>query len=143
MKTSTIPVTAPAWYVIDATGQTLGRVATKVAHVLRGKHKPSFSPHQLCGDHVIILNVEKLSIPMKKLKNKLYIRHSGYLGHLRATTLEKMMAEKPEEVMRKAIRGMLPYNRLKFQMIKRAHILQGGEHKFAAQKPVPLNLPTL
>jgi large subunit ribosomal protein L13 len=143
MKTSVIPISAPVWYVVDAEGQTIGGIATKAAHVLRGKHKPSFAPHQLCGDHVIILNVEKLSVLPKKLITKMYVRHSGYLGHLRTKTLGKMMEEKPEDVMLQAIRGMLPRNRLKFQMLKRLHILTGSEHKYAAQKPVPLNLPTL
>ena len=140
MKTSTIPTSAPVWYTVDAEGQTLGRVAALVAHRLRGKHKPSFSPHQLCGDQIIVLNVEKLAIHPKKLRGKTYVSHSGYLGHISVRTLEKMMAEKPEEVMRKAVYGMLPRNRLRLQMMKRVHVIKGSEHKYAAQKPVPLTL---
>lgn len=140
MKTSTIPVTAPSWYTVDASDQTLGKVAALVAHRLRGKHKPSFSPHQLCGDQIIVLNVEKIAIHPKKMRGKKYIRHSGYLGHISVRTLEKMMEDKPEEVMRKAVYGMLPRNRLRLQMLKRVHILRGSEHRYAAQKPVPLTL---
>jgi large subunit ribosomal protein L13 len=143
MKTTTVPVSAPVWYVVDAADQILGRVAAKAAYVLRGKHKPSFSPHQMCGDHVIVLNVEKLSISQKKLLNKLYTTHSGYLGHMRTKTLGKMMEEKPAEVMLKAVYGMLPRNRQRLQLMKRIHVFKGDAHPYAAQKPVPLNLPTL
>lgn len=140
MKTSTIPTTAPQWFTVDAEGQILGRVAALVAHRLRGKHKPNFAPHQLCGDQIIILNAEKIAIHPKKQRGKKYVTHSGYLGHIQTKTLEKMMEDKPEEVMRKAIYGMLPRNRLRFQMLKRVHIICGSEHRYAAQKPVPLTL---
>ena len=138
MRTSIVPVSAPAWYEVDASGKTLGRLAASVAHVLRGKHKPHFSPHQLCGDHVIILNIESIEAHPKKMRGKTYVRHSGYLGHLRTKTLEQMLDEKPEEVMQKAIYGMRLRNRLRSQMLKRLHIVKGPEHRYAAQKPVPL-----
>ncbi len=138
MKTSVIPVSAPTWFVVDASGKTLGRLAARIAHVLRGKHKPEFSPHQLCGDHVIVLNVVNIAAHPKKMRGKTYVRHSGYLGHIRTKTLEQMLAEKPEEVMLKAVYGMLPRNRLRPQMLKRLHILKGAEHHYAPQKPVPL-----
>ncbi len=140
MKTTTIPVSAPTWFLLDATDQIPGRVSAAVAHVLRGKHKPTFSPHQLCGDHVIVLNVEKLKIHPKKAINKLYHSHSGYLGSLKTKTMGKMMEETPEEVIRKAVYGMLPRNRLRLQMMKRIHIFQGTEHPYAPQKPVPFNV---
>ncbi len=139
MKTSVLPVPAPIWYIVDAEGQTIGNVATNVAHVLRGKHKPSFSPHQLCGDHVIVVNIDKLSISPAKSKGKLYYHHTGYLGHMQVRTLEKMM-EKPEKVIELAVKGMLPQNRLRPKMLKRMHVYTGTEHKYAAQKPVPLTL---
>jgi len=138
MKTSIVPVSAPVWYEVDASGKTLGRLAARIAHVLRGKHKPHFSAHQLCGDHVIILNVERITAHPKKMRGKTYVRHSGYLGHLRTKTLEQMLQEKPDEVMRKAVYGMLPRNRLRFQMMKRLHMFKGSEHPYAPQKPVPL-----
>jgi len=140
MKTSTIPVSAPTWFILDATDVIPGRLAAKVAHVLRGKHKPTFSAHQLCGDHVIVLNVALMRIHPKKLVGKLYRSHSGYLGHLRTTTLGKMMEEKPEEVVRKAVYGMLPRNRLRLQMMKRVHICSDADHPYAPQKPVPFPL---
>ncbi len=140
MKTSTVPVSAPAWFILDATDAIPGRLAAAVAHVLRGKHKPSFSPHQLCGDHVIVLNAEKLKIHPKKRMNKLYRTHSGYLGSLRTRTMGQMMEGKPEEVVRQAVHGMLPKNRLRVQMLKRVHIFQGGEHPYAPQKPVPFTI---
>ncbi len=138
MRTTTVPVSAPTWFVVDASGKTLGRLAARIAHVLRGKHKPDFSPHQLCGDHVIVLNIESIAAHPKKMRGKSYTTHSGYLGHLRTKTLEQMLDENPEEVMRKAIYGMLPRNRLRFQMLKRLHVIKGDQHRYAAQKPVPL-----
>ena len=138
MKTSTIPVSAPAWYVVDATGQTIGHVAANVAHVLRGKHKPTFSPHQLCGDHVVILNTEKLAVTPQKGRRKTYFDHTGYLGHWRTTSLAEMMERHPERVIEAAVKGMLPKNRLRFQMLKRLHVYRGAAHKYEAQKPAPL-----
>jgi len=140
MKTSHLKNPQGLWYVVDAEGKTLGRLATTVATVLRGKHRPSFSPHQLANDHVIILNVEKLAFNQMKLIKKLYHHHTGYLGHLQTRTLEKMMKDHPDRVMKLAVKGMLPYNRLKFQAMRHLHIFKGNEHPHAAQKPVPLDM---
>jgi len=140
MKTSTIPVTAPTWYTVDATDQTIGRLAAKIAHVLRGKHKPTFSPHQMCGDHIILLNVEKLDVSPNKALKKVYHHHTGRPGGFSTTSLGKMMQDDPEQVMERAVKGMLPRNRLRAQMMKRLHIMKGTEHKYAPQKPVSLTL---
>ncbi|MDD4319117.1 MAG: 50S ribosomal protein L13 [Candidatus Peribacteraceae bacterium] len=140
MKTTTVPVSAPAWFIVDAAGQVPGRIAAKVAHILRGKHKPTFSPHQICGDQVIILNAEKIEAHPKKLLNKMYYKHSGYIGHLHAKTMKTMLDEKPEEILRQAVYGMLPRNRQRLQLIKRVHIFKGEEHPYAPQKPVSLKL---
>tara|TARA_B100002003_G_C13908719_1_gene442340 strand:- start:231 stop:659 length:429 start_codon:yes stop_codon:yes gene_type:complete len=138
MKTSTVPAPAPMWVLVDAEGQSLGRMAAKVAHVLRGKHRPTFSPHQLCGDHVVIINASKLSIPQKKLMQKMYRKHSGYIGHLRSKTMGKMMEESPEKVVQLAVKGMLPSNRLRPQILKRLHVFTDENHSYAAQKPASL-----
>ena len=143
MKTTTIPVSAPLWHLVDATGQTIGFVSSKVAHVLRGKHRPSFSPHQLCGDHVVIINVDKLSVTPEKARRKTYFHHTGFLGHSHVKSLAKMMEETPEKVIEKAVYGMLPKNRLRPQMLKRMHVYVGAEHKYGAQKPKPLDLTTV
>ena len=143
MKTSTIPVQAPAWYIVDAADQKLGRVAAKVAHVLKGKHKASYSPHQLCGDCVIIINVEKLDISANKAMKKVYFHHTGYPGHMQRKTLAKMLEKSPVVVMEKAIQGMLAPGRQRSQILKRLHVIQGSEHKYAPQKPVPLDISTL
>jgi large subunit ribosomal protein L13 len=140
MKTTTVPVSAPAWHVVDASDQTIGRLATVVAHVLRGKHKPSFSPHQLCGDQVIIINAEKLKVSPNKALKKTYYDHSGFPGGLTTRSLGKLMESRPEEVLERAIKGMLPRNRLRAQMLKRLHVYRGAEHKYAAQKPQPLTI---
>jgi large subunit ribosomal protein L13 len=126
------------WVLVDAEGQSLGRMAAKVAHVLRGKHRPTFSPHQLCGDHVVIINASKLSIPQKKLMQKMYRKHSGYIGHLRSKTMGKMMEESPEKVVQLAVKGMLPSNRLRPQILKRLHVFTDENHSYAAQKPASL-----
>lgn len=140
MKTSTIPVSAPAWHIVDAEDQILGRLASKVAHILRGKHRPDFSPHQLCGDHVIIINAAKLKFEQRKLKQKQYVKHSGYLGHLKSTSLSKMMETHPERVMEKAVKGMLPKNKLQAQILKRLHVYNDAEHIHTAQQPTPLTV---
>ena len=138
MKTSVIPVEAPKWFVVDATDLSIGHIAANAAHVLRGKHKPTFSAHQLCGDHVIVLNVEKLGVTPAKGRRKTYFDHTGYLGSWTKTSLAEMMKTHPERVMEMAVKGMLPHNRLASQMLKRLHVVVGSEHKYAAQKPVPL-----
>jgi large subunit ribosomal protein L13 len=140
MKTSTVPAEAPLWVLVDAEGQSLGRVAARIAHVLRGKHRPSFSPHQLCGDHVVVINAAKLALTQKKLMQKQYRRHSGYIGHLKTKSLGKMMEESPEKVMQLAVKGMLPANRLRPEMLKRLHIYTDAEHTHEAQQPTSLSL---
>lgn len=143
MKTTTVPVSAPHWHLVDATGQTIGFLSSKVAHVLRGKHRPSFSPHQLCGDHVIIINAAKLGVTPEKGRRKSYFDHTGRLGSGSITSLAKMMEENPTKVIEMAVYGMLPKNRLRPQMLKRMHVLAGAEHKYAPQKPKPLDLTTV
>lgn len=125
-----------AWRVLDAEGQTLGRLATRVAALLRGKHKATFSPHADMGDAVIVVNAGKVSVTGDKLRSKTYARHSGYPGGLRTETLESLLRRRPEEVVRRAVRGMLPDNKLGDQLIRRLHVYAGPDHPHAAQKPV-------
>ena len=127
-----------SWRVVDADGATLGRLATEVAAILRGKHKTIFSPHLDTGDPVIVVNAAKVRVTGNKLKAKNYVRHSGYPGGLRSETLEQLLARRPEEVVRRAVRGMLPRNRLGEQMSRKLHVYAGAEHPHAAQKPEPL-----
>ncbi len=140
MKTTTIKQQPGkgTWFIVDAADQSIGRVAANIAHVLRGKHLPTFSPHQLCQDQVIIINVEKMAVSPAKARRKDYVKHSGYLGSMKVRSLGQMMVEHPDRVMEKAVQGMLPRNRLRFQMLKHMHIHIGSEHKYEAQKPVPL-----
>ncbi len=140
MKTTTVPVSAPKWLLIDATGLSFGRLAAEVATLLRGKHKPSYSPHQLCGDQVVIINAEKLGVSAEKKGRKTYFHHTGHLGHTTFTSLGKMMEDKPEEVIRKAVYGMLPRTRLRLSLMRRLHIFRDAEHPYAPQKPVPYTL---
>lgn len=128
------------WYVIDATGLTLGRLCSEVAKILRGKNKPIFTPHIDCGDYVIITNASKIKVTGKKLDDKIYYRHSDYVGGFKSTTLREMEATKPEVVIRLAVKGMLPKGPIGRQMIKKLHIYAGPEHKQAAQKPEVLEL---
>ena len=126
------------WRVVDADGATLGRLATQVAAILRGKHRASFSPHLDTGDPVIIVNAARIRVTGKKLQDKLYVRHSGYPGGFRTETLERLLQRRPEEVIRRAVRGMLPQNRLGEKMIRKLHVYAGAEHPHAAQKPQPM-----
>lgn len=128
------------WRVVDADGATLGRLATQVAALLRGKHRASFTPHLDSGDPVIIVNAAKIRVTGKKLQDKMYVRHSGYPGGFRAENLEKLLARRPEEVIRRAVRGMLPQNRLGEQMIRKLHVYSGPQHAHSAQKPQPMTL---
>ncbi len=128
------------WYVVDATDKTLGRLATEVATILRGKHKPTYTPHVDCGDFVIIVNAEKVHLTGKKLDQKMYRWHTGYVGHLRERTYRDMMATRPEKVMFAAVKGMLPKNSLGRQMVKKLRVYRGADHMHAAQKPVELEL---
>ena len=123
------------WYVVDAEGKTLGRVASQVASVLRGKNKPTYTPHVDCGDNVIVINAAKISVTGKKLKEKTYVTYSGFPGGKKEVTLEQMLARKPEEVIRHAVKGMLPEGKLGRQMFKKLHVYAGPEHKHEAQKP--------
>ncbi len=126
------------WYVVDATGYTLGRLASEVAKVLRGKNKPIFTPHIDTGDYVIIVNADKVKITGKKMDQKIYYRHSDYVGGMKETTLKEMMAKKPERVLELAVKGMLPKGPLGRAMIKKLHVYAGPEHGHAAQKPEAL-----
>ena len=123
------------WYVVDAEGMTLGRLASEVAKVLRGKNKPVFTPHVDTGDYVIIVNADKIKVTGKKMDQKIYYNHSDYVGGMKETTLKEMMAKKPERVLELAVKGMLPKGPLGRTMIKKLHVYAGPEHNHAAQKP--------
>ena len=123
------------WYVVDATDMTLGRLASEVAKVLRGKNKPIFTPHMDCGDNVIVINAEKIKVTGKKLDQKIYYHHSDYVGGMKETTLKEKLAKKPEQVIELAVKGMLPKGPLGRQMYTKLHVYAGPEHKHAAQKP--------
>lgn len=127
------------WYVVDATDQTLGRMASEIARILRGKHKPSFTPHVDVGDFVIVINAEKIHVTGNRLNDKMYYRHSGYPGGLRSANLREMLAKKPEFVTREAVRGMLPKGPLGRQMLKKLKVYAGPEHPHEAQQPEPLS----
>ena len=126
------------WYVVDAEGQTLGRLASNVAAVLRGKTKPEFTPFLDTGDYVIVVNASKIKVTGKKLDNKIYKRHSDYVGGLKTQTLREKLNKKPEEVIELAVKGMLPKGPLGRQMFKKLHVYAGPEHDHAAQKPEEL-----
>ena len=123
------------WYVVDATDMTLGRLAAEVAKVLRGKNKPIFTPHIDTGDYVIIVNAEKIKVTGKKLDQKIYYRHSDYVGGMKEATLREMLAKKPEKVIELAVKGMLPKGPLGRQMYTKLYVYAGPDHKHAAQKP--------
>ncbi len=130
------------WRVVDADGATLGRLATRIATLLRGKHRAMFSTHIDTGDPVIVLNASKIKVTGRKLQAKQYVRHSGYPGGLRTESLERLLARRPEEVIRRAVRGMLPQNRLGEQMMRKLHVYAGAEHPHAAQRPTELKEAT-
>ena len=130
------------WRVVDADGATLGRLATRIATLLRGKHRATFTPSLDMGDPVIVVNAAKIKVTGNKLKDKMYARHSGYPGGFRAENLEALLARRPEEVIRRAVRGMLPQNRLGEKMIRKLHVYAGPEHRHAAQKPEKLKEAT-
>ncbi len=123
------------WYVVDATDKTLGRLASEIASVLRGKNKPQYAPNADMGDYVIVVNAEKVAVTGKKLEQKVYHRHTGYVGGLKTVRLDKMLETKPEEVIKHAVKGMLPKNALGRKMFKKLHVYAGAEHPHAAQKP--------
>ena len=128
------------WYVIDASGQPLGRVASKAAHILRGKHKPTFTPHIDCGDYVIIVNAKDVLLTGNKLEDKKYYNHSQYPGGLRTRTAKEMVEKYPEEMVERAVKGMLPKNRLGRAMYKKLFVYAGSEHKHMAQKPISMDI---
>ena len=128
------------WYVIDAEGKSLGRVATEAARILRGKHKPTFTPHVDCGDFVIIVNASKVNLTGKKLDDKIYYNHSGYTGGLRERTAREMLENYPVERLERAVKGMLPKGRLGRQMYKKLFVYAGSEHPHTAQQPVELKM---
>ena len=130
------------WLLVDANGQTLGRLATQIAELLRGKRKPEYTPHCDTGDFVVVINAEKISVSGNKRKEKLYRRHSGYPGGLRERTLEEMLERRPEEVIRIAVKGMLPRNRLARKQLTKLKVYAGPEHPHAAQKPEILEITT-
>lgn len=131
---------ARKWYLVDAQGKVLGRLATQVATILRGKHKPHYAHHLDVGDHVIVVNAEKVHLTGRKLTDKVYRWHTGYIGHLREVSAEKMLRTHPERVIEWAVQGMLPKGRLGRAMAKKLKVYRGPEHPHAAQKPVPLSL---
>ena len=126
------------WYVVDATGYTLGRLASEVAKVLRGKNKPVFTPHVDTGDYVIVVNADKIKVTGKKLDQKIYYHHSDYVGGMKETTLREMLAKKPEKVVELAVKGMLPKGPLGREMFTKLHVYAGAEHPHAAQQPEAL-----
>ncbi len=128
------------WYLVDANGKTLGRLAAEVASVLRGKNKPQFTPHVDTGDYVIVINAEKVAVTGHKLQNKLYRHHTGYVGGLKSLTLKEMLEKKPTEVIEHAVRGMLPKGTLGNQMYKKLHVYAGPEHPHTAQQPEVLEI---
>ena len=128
------------WYVVDDEGKTLGRLASEVANVLRGKNKPTYTPHIDTGDYVIVVNAEKIQVTGKKLDQKIYYHHSEYVGGMKEATLREMMQKKPEFVITHAVKGMLPKGPLGRQMLKKLHVYAGPEHNHAAQKPETLDI---
>ncbi len=130
-----------AWWIVDADGLVLGRLATEVASVLRGKHKPTFAPHVDTGDHVIVINADKVVLTSNKADSKLSYRHSGYPGGLSATSYADLMIDRADQVVRDAIRGMLPKNRLGRQMATKLKVYRGADHPHTAQSPEPLEIP--
>ncbi len=128
------------WFVVDATGKTLGRLSTEIAHRLRGKHKPEYTPHVDTGDYIVVVNAEKVRVTGNKLKDKMYHHHTGYIGNLKSKSLEKMLDESPERVIEKAVKGMLPRGPLGRQMYSKLKVFKGPEHDHAAQQPIPLEV---
>ena len=128
------------WYVVDASGKTLGRLATQLATRLRGKHKPQYTPHVDTGDHIIVINAEKIAVTGNKLADKTYYWHTGAIGGIKSRTLDKMLAQHPERVIEIAVKGMLPKNPLGRAMFKKLHVFTGDKHPHTAQQPKPLDL---
>ena len=128
------------WFVVDAEGKTLGRLSSQIAHRLKGKHKADYSPHVDMGDHIVVINAEKIRVTGRKLKDKIYYRHTGTIGNMKSVPLEKLLATHPERAIETAVKGMLPKNSLGRQMFKKLKVVRGAEHPHAAQQPKPLEL---
>ena len=128
------------WYVVDATGKTLGRLATEIARRLRGKHKPVYTPHVDTGDYIVVVNAEKIRVTGNKLKDKIYHRYTGYIGNLKSISLEQLLEEAPERALQYAVKGMLPRNPLGRKMLSKLRVFVGPEHKHEAQQPLPLDI---
>jgi len=128
------------WHVVDATDKTLGRLATEIASRLRGKHKPTYTPHMDTGDHIVVVNAEKVRVTGNKLNAKMYHHHTGYIGNLKSINLGKQLEQHPERVLQAAVKGMLPKNPLGRAMFKKLHVYVGPEHPHAAQQPTPLEV---
>ncbi|MCZ6808176.1 MAG: 50S ribosomal protein L13 [Proteobacteria bacterium] len=128
------------WYVVDATGKTLGRLSTEIARRLRGKHKPVYTPHVDTGDYIVVVNAEKIRVTGNKLKDKMYHRYTGYIGNLKSISLEKLLEEAPERALQYAVKGMLPRNPLGRKMLSKLRVFVGPEHKHEAQQPLPLDI---
>ena len=126
------------WFIVDANEKTLGRLASQIAHHLKGKHKADYSPHVDMGDHIVVVNADKVRVTGRKLTDKIYYRHSGYHGGLRERTLQQMLDARPEEVIRLAVRGMLPRNKLGRAQLRKLKLYAGGQHPHEAQQPAPL-----
>jgi large subunit ribosomal protein L13 len=128
------------WFVVDAEGQTLGRLASQIAHRLKGKHKADYSPHVDMGDHIVVINAEKIRVTGRKLSDKIYYHHTGHIGGIKQIALDKLLDEHPERVLEFAIKGMLPKNPLGRRMFKKLHVFAGGKHTHSAQQPKALEL---
>ena len=128
------------WFLVDATEKTLGRLATQIAHHLRGKHKAIYTPHADAGDHIVVLNAEKIRVTGRKLTDKFYFHHTGYIGGIKSISLEKLLKEHPERVLEIAVKGMLPKTTLGRRMFRKLHVFAGGEHPHQAQQPKPLKI---
>ena len=128
------------WYVVDATGKTLGRLSTEIANRLRGKHKPEFTPHVDAGDYIIVVNAEKIIVTGNKTTDKIYHRHSGYPGGIKSITFDKLIEKAPERVIEKAVKGMMPKNKLSRAMLSKLKVYAGNKHPHSAQQPTPLEI---
>ena len=128
------------WFVVDATGKTLGRLSSEIARRLRGKHKPEYTPHVDTGDYIVVINAEKVRVTGNKLKDKIYYHHTGYIGNLKSITLEKQLVKAPERVIEGAVKGMLPRGPLGRQIFKKLRVFKGPEHDHAAQQPISLEI---
>lgn len=128
------------WYIIDAEGKTLGRMATAIAHRLRGKHKPEYTPHVDTGDYIVVINAEKVRVTGRKFTDKTYYHHTGYIGGIKSITFDKLQAKAPERIIEKAVKGMLPKNPLGRAMFRKLKVYAGNEHRHTAQQPKPLEI---